>query len=775
MSSLSDPALRPYLPLLYVAWSDGVLAAVEQAALQQHIETHVWLTPQQRQQLWRWLDPARPPDPQALASLRQTLESAAKTMRPEKRLTLARLGLEMSQTRGANSPTQQSLETLEAILGLVGDEAAAQFTASPKAAPSTGTAAASPLQASAIQRLLDAPPGCQPEEPAVRDRVRELLSDPSHRALDLSRGEYRSHVLAWTQKLADAGIGGYAFPGVVAQTDSLASFLVAFETLGYGDLSVLVKVGVQFGLFGGSIFFLGSDAQRETYLPKVASMELPGCFAMSEVGHGSNVMALETQARYDHATRELVIHTPAESARKEWIGNAALHGRMATVFAQLQVGDLDHGVHAVLVPIRDAQGTILPGVRVGDNGPKMGLEGVDNGRLWFEHVRVPVGNLLGRFARIDETGAYQSPIASPNKRFFTMLGTLVGGRLSVASGALSGAKVGMAIAIRYGEARRQFGPEDGSEVPLMAYPTHQQRLLPRLAGLYAMHFGVAAGRRAYLEAQAADDEESAAKVREVEVLAAGLKAYLTAHSTDTLRECREACGGQGYLQVNRIAGLMNDTEVYKTFEGDNTVLLQLVAKGILTEYQSHFSEARLWATTQLLTQQLAAAVRKRVPDNKRTRRAELADRGWHKRLMHERRTSLTSSATLRLKKRLDQDMDSFAALLEVQDHLVALARAFVEEHIRDCFEEAIDTQTDAESVAALDRLLTLWTLWRLQMDAAWFLENGFFESGQLKAIRKEVQQLCLEVRADDLPLVNAFGIPDEALAAPIAFGDPAKW
>src|SRR5690606_33694639 len=135
---------------------------------------------------------------------------------------------------------------------------------------------------------------------------------------------------------------------------------------------------------------------------------LPGCFAMSEVGHGSNVADLETTARFDPATRELVIDTPAESARKEWIGGAACDARMATVFAQLEVAGERHGVHAVLVPIRDDDGRPLPGVRTGDSGHKMGLNGVDNGRLWFDGVRVPVDNLLDRFAQIDAAGHYVS-------------------------------------------------------------------------------------------------------------------------------------------------------------------------------------------------------------------------------------------------------------------------------------------------------------------------------------------------------------------------------
>ncbi|PWG73801.1 acyl-CoA oxidase, partial [Enterococcus hirae] len=73
--------------------------------------------------------------------------------------------------------------------------------------------------------------------------------------------------------------------------------------------------------------------------------------------------------------------------------------------------------------------------------------------------------------------------------------------------------------------------------------------------------------------------------REVEAVAAGLKAFATWHATDTIQTCREACGGQGYLAVNRFAALKADTEVFTTFEGDNIVLQQLLAKGLLTDYK----------------------------------------------------------------------------------------------------------------------------------------------------------------------------------------------
>ncbi|KPC90446.1 acyl-CoA oxidase, partial [Streptomyces sp. NRRL F-6602] len=143
-----------------------------------------------------------------------------------------------------------------------------------------------------------------------------------------------------------------------------------------------------------------------------------GCFAMTETGHGSNVQALGTVARYDARSQEFVLTTPGEEARKDYIGNAARHGEVAVVFAQLEVDGTSEGVHAFVVPIR-AGGEPAPGVRIEDDGRKMGLNGVDNGRLHFDGVRIPREALLNRFADVTPEGVYESPIDNPNRRFFT--------------------------------------------------------------------------------------------------------------------------------------------------------------------------------------------------------------------------------------------------------------------------------------------------------------------------------------------------------------------
>ncbi len=755
-----DRPLLPFLPLIWVAWADGELAAEEAAAIRERI-TASRLDDDCRRRLGQWLDPASPPPPRQLQAILRTVRRAAAGLGDSARGSLAELGSELTrQVAGEaelSAAEREALVALEEALGVAGGELSRELVserrpAAPEAVPAPG------FEPAALTSWAEG------ASHGMRQRVRAVLARPEFRyRYDLQRDAYRDQVLAWCRILADEGLGALSMPPEHGGEGDLAGFITAFETLAMFDQSLLVKFGVQFGLFGGSIVGLGTHRHHERYLRAVGRLELPGCFAMSETGHGSNVADLATVARFDAERDEFEIHTPEPLDRKDWIGGAARHARLATVFAQLEIDGERYGVHALLVPIRDAEGRPLPGVAIEDCGDKEGLNGVDNGRLSFDRVRVPRDNLLDRFGQVDADGTYSSPIASPGRRFFTMLGTLVGGRISVAGAALTAARSGLAIAIRYGERRRQFGPAGRPEVPLMEYRTHQRRLLPRLAACYAVGFA----QRHLVERFVARTEADA---REVEGLAAGLKAYSSWHTVATLQTCRECCGGQGYLRVNRIAQLMDDTDVYTTFEGDNTVLLQLVAKGLLTRYRHQFEDLRLGGLVRYLASRAMAALADINPVfPRRTDEAHLRNPEFHLHAVRYREERLLVSAARRLKALIDDGRDSFEALNLCQDHLVTLALAYVERVVVEQFQQAVAGLEDEALAPVMTRLYDLWALWRIESDRGWFLENGYLEGSKAKAIRSLVNRLLAEVRPDALGLVEAFGIPDNCLAAPIAF------
>jgi acyl-CoA oxidase len=478
---------------------------------------------------------------------------------------------------------------------------------------------------------------------------------------------------------------------------------------------------------------------------------------MTETGHGSNVRDIETTATWDGTSGEFVVHTPTRSAWKDYIGNAALHGRLAVVFAQLHTDIGQHGVHAFLVPIRDASGNVVPGVTIEDCGLKAGLNGVDNGRLAFDNVRIPRHNLLDRYGSVSDGGAYSSPIPSPARRFFTMLGTLVGGRISIACASLSAAKTGLTIAVRYTHDRRQFGPEAGPEVPVLDYLAMQRRLLPRLADAVALDFALKSLVRTF--ATQSDDD-----VRDVETLAAALKAYASDWNAATLQDCREACGGYGFMFTNRIGVLRDDTDVFTTFEGANLVLYQLVARGCLTEYRDQFGELRMWNVARHIAARAATRVTELNPVvTRRTDTEHLLDPDFHASALRYREDRLTASLARRLRQRLDAGMDSFLALNECQDHAVALGRAFAERFVIERFHDGVQACPDPDSRLILERLAALYGLTRIEADAAWYLESGYIESAKSRAIRNSVNDLCRQIRPSAVALTAAFGIPDSLL------------
>ncbi|CAN5823765.1 hypothetical protein BH23ACT5_BH23ACT5_01040 [soil metagenome] len=432
------------------------------------------------------------------------------------------------------------------------------------------------------------------------------------------------------------------------------------------------------------------------------------------------------------------------------------------MFARLLVGDLDHGVHAFVVSIRQNDGSPAPGVTIGDNGPKAGLDGVDNGRLSFDHVEVPPEALLDRFATVSEDGDYESEISSPDRRFFTTLGTLVGGRLSVAAAAVATAETALSIAVRYAFRRRQFPREDGSDMLLIDYPAHQVRLIPRLAATYAYHFAAAEMTEEWATLERTDDTDH--DHRDFEGRAAGIKACATWHALDTIRECRQACGGQGYLAENRLGSLAADVDVFTTYEGDNTVLAQLLAKALLTDYRSGFDDLTPARMVRLLADRIGGIVTESVPVVGSVG-GERTDPSTCHALLERRSKYLIERLAMRVKSRLDDGIVPAAALVDVQPHAIATARAATELEV---FSAMRRVAAESGVSGILDDLSALFGLWRIECDLAGYVVSGLLTSNGAKEVRDSVVALSGRLAPQSRHLVDAFGIPDELLVAPIA-------
>ncbi|MEM6633344.1 MAG: acyl-CoA dehydrogenase, partial [Bacteroidota bacterium] len=753
-----------FLPMLYVAWADEVLSPKEIELINEKIKKQKWLLESEKEQLCQWTDPHNPPSAKELKNWLKLIREVAINFPPNSKNTLVDLGVQVAALGygGKEKDTLPAdalaaLQEIEEALDVHDPGILEEMRMQLNRPDGDRKETSSILDVKGIQQVLDR------DAPEIKRKMRLLFSEPSFEVVHIrDKDTHRDKVFNWTQIMADKGYGAWAFPSEYGGKADMGGYIAIFEMLGYHDVSLAIKYGVQFGLWGGSVYNLGTKKHHDKYLKDIGTLALPGCFAMTESGHGSNVRDIETTATYDASTQEFVVYTPNEQAFKEYIGNAAVHGQMATVFAQLYTEGECYGVHAFVVRIRDEQGNPMPGVRIGDSGDKLGLNGVDNGRLWFDQVRIPRENLLDRFASVSPAGSYSSPIASEGRRFFTMLSTLVGGRVSVPAAGLSSAKTGLTIAIAYANRRRQFGPEGKAEIPIMEYPTHQRRLLPLLAKSYALDFALKYIKDKYLE----NSEED---IREVEALAAGIKAVATWHTTKTLQECREACGGNGYLAVNRFADLKADTDIFTTFEGDNTVLMQLVAKGRLSEFKQRFSYMNLMGFVRYFGEKAATVIAEKNPISiRRTDPDHLRSREFLLSAFQYREESLVESAARRIKHRLDEGTDSFQAFLETQNHLVTMAHAYIDRIILEQFMAGIDQVSHAGNKEVLENLMALYALSELEVNSGWYLEQGYIEGSKSKAIRAQVEALCKEVRPFSMELIEAFDIPAQCIAAPIA-------
>ncbi len=758
-----SPGVLSMLPMFYVGWSDSVLSPSEMELIHKQLNQLDFLTEEDRKYLIKWTDPKDPPSPEVFKEWVREIKAYANNIEESKKTSLVNLGIELATSSIGyqaeeiwKSPkTKTALLEIESALGVNGQNS--QQLLLNKVGQQTEIEDESYFDPEIMLDVLDG------KNKEINERMRKLLRDPAFAYSTVkNKDEYRLEILRQTKELAKQGLSGYAFPKEYGGGSKIGEHIAVFEMLGLHDLSLTVKFGVQFGLFGGAILGLGTEKHHREYIEPMIKTDLLGCFAMTETGHGSNVRGLETTAHYNKEKDTFIIKTPHENASKEYIGNA-LHSQMAAVFCQLIVNDENHGVHCILVPIRDKQGSLLPGIRVKDCGYKMGLNGVDNGMLWFDDVEVPKENLLNRFGDVDVNGQYVSEISNPSKRFFTMLGALITGRVSVGLAGVSASKSALTIAIKYGLKRRQFAPKEGAaETILMDYPSHQERLLPRLAKTYAYHFALQDLAEEMVNTGRDGD------FRKVETKAAGLKSLATWHTTDTIQECREACGGKGYLDENRLSNLKADTDIFTTFEGDNTVLMQLVAKGVLTEFRKSFSENNFFAVMKYLSERFSKKLIELNPSYaNNTSASHLLDPRFYAHAFRYREEKLTLSISTRMRKYLGQRIDPNDAFLKCQLHMIELGAAYSERLALTSFQAAIEKVDNARTKEVLEKLCQLYALSIIQQEKGFFLENEYLGSSKTKAIRRMIAKLNQELRPLAGLLVDSFGIPEELLGANI--------
>ncbi|XP_073906355.1 acyl-coenzyme A oxidase-like protein [Castor canadensis] len=601
---------------------------------------------------------------------------------------------------------------------------------------------------------------------SLKNELRELLgSCPLFRhRYDLNLDEMRALTVQRVNFTLGLPLLKRALQELAEKTKNFVSrSLVIGEVLSIADMATSVKCGVIYWLFAGTIRNLGSPGHVTKWLQPLQEQKYTGMFAMTGRGHGSNVRGIQTEATFDLAAQEFVIDTPCENAQKMYIGNA-MSGNYAAVFAQLIINGRSQGPHCFIVPVWDENGSLYPGVTAIDMMYKEGLHGVDNGILIFNKVRIPRENLLDKFGFVAPDGQYHSPIKNKSARFNAMLAALTPSRLAVAFQAMGATKLGLTIAIRYSHSRRQFGPRSKEEVKLIEHQTHTLRLMPHLATVLALTFASRyAG--ALLDKDIFQGKELD-NSRSLQALVAGLKAYSTWENISCLQDCRECTGGMGYMMENRISGLKCDTDVLVTFEGDNIVLLQVVARELLAQYTTQYEENPLFGLLQSWTAPVFDKLRTSFLAFSLDTVGSLA---FLLKAVNFRERVLQRSLVARIYYKVMTKKETFFNVWNsCLQHVASLSLAHTHRVALEQFSLAVQSCPDPEDQALLMKFCLLYGTKLVFQERAWYLEHKYLTPVSSIKIRNQLLDLCDSVKIDSLRVISAFNIPHTNLHAPIA-------
>lgn len=368
----------------------------------------------------------------------------------------------------------------------------------------------------------------------LRDMVREYVRDRLQPLTMQVEEEDRipDEIL---QEMKDLGLFSIPFPeeyggGGLGEL----GYCVAFEELGAVNAAYSNIIGGHCGLCGMSIALGGSDDLKGRYLPRMATGEILGAFALTEPNAGSDAAHIQTTARRDGDDYIL-------NGSKLWVSN----GPMADLYTVFAMTDRDQGAKGVsaFVVERDT-----PGVTIGKVDEKMGLRGSKTSEVFFADARVPARNLIG------EEG----------KGFRVAMQTLDGGRMSLGASCVGQAQAALDLAVEWSRQRIQFGR------PISSNQAIQWMLADSEIEIHAGRMMVYHGAWKIDSGQRASHEAAMVKVYCSEMLGRVVDRAVQVH------------GGMGYMKEFDIERMYRDARITRIYEGTSEVQRMIIAQDVLS-------------------------------------------------------------------------------------------------------------------------------------------------------------------------------------------------
>ncbi|KAI5753506.1 hypothetical protein M8J77_000787 [Diaphorina citri] len=527
--------------------------------------------------------------------------------------------------------------------------------------------------------------------------------------------------------------------------------------------SALIKDSTPFSLhyvmFLPTILGQASEEQQYHWLTRAWNFEILGTYAQTELGHGTFIRGLETEARYDPSKEEFILNSPTLTSFKWWPGGLGQTCNYAVVVAQLYTQGKCHGIHPFIVQLRDEETHMpLPGISIGEIGSKLGMNTVNNGYLGFKNVRIPRNNMLMKNAQVLKDGTY---VKSKNDKL--TYGTMIFVRVSlvknVAAAFLSKA---VTIATRYSAVRRQSEMKPGEREPqILDYKTQQYKLFPAIATSYALRFSADWLWDIYNSVNADLEKGNMGGLPELHAMSCCLKAVSTSDSATFIEVCRRSCGGHGYMNSSNFPNTYGMVTAAETYEGENTVLYLQTARFLIKAWNQLKSGGLLSSTVTYLGKIGA-------PKSQYVHSLDSLLQAYQ-----QVAAGLIKTSGEIIESKTRSGMSSEDAWNETSIHLVQAAEAHCRAFIVQTFIKILRTANLSPSLRdVLAQLCELYAIFFLLNSSGNFLlYSNVSSSHDISLIQSRLVNLLAEFRPNAVAAVDAFDIRDEILASPLGAWD----